>query len=145
MTGEIHKGGCACGAVRYRIDGPPLGAAHCHCAMCRKAAGTPFVTWAPVKTKNFSITKGNLIEFKSSQSGVRGFCGTCGTALTFWAARKPDYIDVTLASFDDPEALTPTHHIWTGSRISWAHMNRHLPDFPEWTPAEFWSALKDRT
>jgi hypothetical protein len=37
------EGGCLCGQLRYRISGQPRSADHCHCRMCRRAAGAPVV------------------------------------------------------------------------------------------------------
>ena len=42
----VTDGGCLCGAVRYRLEGPPLHADYyCHCRMCQRAAGAPVVAW----------------------------------------------------------------------------------------------------
>ena len=35
----MTAGGCLCGAVRYRVDGPLDGLAACHCSQCRRASG----------------------------------------------------------------------------------------------------------
>ena len=40
------EGGCLCGAVRYRAQGEPRAALHCHCADCRRASGVAFLSWA---------------------------------------------------------------------------------------------------
>ncbi len=42
----VYEGGCLCGTIRYRIAGPIAWAAHCHCAMCRRASGAVALTWA---------------------------------------------------------------------------------------------------
>ena len=42
-------GGCQCGAVRYRLDAAPTGASVCHCRMCQKAGGAPFMAFAGVR------------------------------------------------------------------------------------------------
>jgi len=41
---------------------------------------------------------------------------------------------VTLASLDDPEAVRPSHHIWTASRIGWFDVADALPRYPERGP-----------
>lgn len=45
MAREIADGGCACGAIRYRVEGRPLVSSVCHCRTCRKTAGAPLVPW----------------------------------------------------------------------------------------------------
>src|SRR5260370_24713374 len=37
------EGGCACGAVRYRLTAPPLIVHACHCRDCQKQSGSAFV------------------------------------------------------------------------------------------------------
>jgi len=37
------EGGCACGAVRYRLTAPPLIVHACHCRDCQKLTGSAFV------------------------------------------------------------------------------------------------------
>ena len=38
---QEHGGGCLCGAVRYRIDGPVRDVIVCHCSICRRYHGGP--------------------------------------------------------------------------------------------------------
>ena len=79
-TGPIGlTGGCQCGAVRYRLDAAPTGTHICHCRMCQKASGGPFM--ASVLTSSFVVTRGALSIFKSSDIAERGFCAACGTPL----------------------------------------------------------------
>jgi hypothetical protein len=42
---------------------------------------------------------------------------------------EPDYLDVTLASLDDPEAVRPSYHSWTASRIAWFDTADDLPRY----------------
>lgn len=122
-----HEGGCLCGAVRYRLRGPFSGVVHCHCRMCQRAAGAPVVTWLTLPKAAFTVTVGELALYESSAEAQRGFCGRCGTPVTFWTRCHPADIDVTVASLDDPGAVPPDRHIWTGSRISWLHLDPDLP------------------
>jgi len=122
-------GGCLCGGVRYRIDGPIQGAtAHCHCTMCRRASGAPVVTWFTVKTDDYAVTKGAPGVYRSSEKAERTFCPTCGAQLTFRTDEAPGFVDVTLATLDDPENHPATLHIWTESRLPWLHLDEHLPE-----------------
>ncbi len=83
MTSKIHSGGCQCGAVRYRIDGPFGRAGICHCRMCQKAFGSwgaalvidpdgATVTW----TRGERLDLPLIVHRRS-----RGFCKECGTPL----------------------------------------------------------------
>ncbi len=124
-------GGCLCGAVRYRITLPLVGrVSHCHCTMCRRAAGAVAVTWLTVRRAAFRLTGRPLTVHRSSDHGERGFCGVCGSPVTFWTRQDSDLIDVTVGTLDHPDALPAEEHIWTGSRLPWLHLDTHLPDRP---------------
>jgi hypothetical protein len=124
------EGGCLCGAIRYRAVGQPYGITHCHCNTCRRASGAPFVTWAGVDTDKFTFTKGKPASYASSANVTRSFCSNCGTALTYQRADLPDSVDVTLASMDNPEAISPQDHTWTESRLAWISLGDGLPAYP---------------
>lgn len=126
-TEEIFEGGCLCGAVRYRFTGAPHHVSHCHCTMCRRASGAPVVTWATVREDRLAFAAGELRWFQSSDHARRGFCARCGTPLFFSSTRFPGWIDVTAASLDQPERLTPTHHIYEPDRLAWLIMTDGLP------------------
>ena len=78
-------GGCQCGAVRYRLDAEPVGSNVCHCRMCQKAGGGPFMAFAGVKLAELVWTRGAPKVFASSDIAKRGFCADCGTPLTYRA------------------------------------------------------------
>ena len=48
-------GGCQCGAVRYALYAEPQRAGVCHCRMCQKAVGGPFMAWATVGMGAFRL------------------------------------------------------------------------------------------
>jgi hypothetical protein len=127
------EGGCLCGAVRYRITSNPIVVTHCHCIDCRKSSGAPYVTWAELPPGAFELTAGEpKIHETTSDAGLRAqrhFCGHCGSLLTY---RRPDTdqgIDVTAATFDDPDSVDPTDEVWTVRKLRWVTTgelaNRH--------------------
>jgi hypothetical protein len=124
------EGGCLCGQVRYRINALPHDAGYCHCRMCQRAAGAPVVPWLTVASAALAWTKDDPAVYRSSAKAERLFCPRCGTQLGFREVALPDRLDVTLASLDDPEAVRPSHHIWTASRIGWFEVADDLPRHP---------------
>lgn len=62
---------------------------------------------------------GDLARFVSSPGATRGFCGRCGTALTYATADSADSIDVTTASLDDPSRFPPSREVWLAHRLPW--------------------------
>ncbi len=123
------EGGCLCRIVRYRIAAAPVSVSICHCFSCRRAAGAPSVAWAVIPAEGFAFTAGGPARFASSPGVERTHCARCGTSLTFQSATES--IDVTVASLDDPEALTPDHEIWLAHRLSWQAVDPRRPGHAE--------------
>ena len=128
MSEITSKGGCFCGAVRYRAAGAPFNPTNCHCADCRRASGAPFVSWASFPAAGFTFTQGKPESFRYA-GRVRTFCGRCGTPLTFQEDESPAEIDVTIGSLDHPEALAPRDHLWVSDRLPWITLADDLPSF----------------
>jgi len=127
--GKDFAGGCLCGEVRYRITATPVETLYCHCRMCQRAHGAPAIAWLTVPFDAFEVTAGNPLAYRSSPNAFRHFCGSCGTPLTWREADNPRLIDVSIASLDHPEAVEPTLHVWTESRIPWFDTADHLPRY----------------
>jgi hypothetical protein len=97
-----YTGGCQCGEVRFRVErlGRP---SICHCRMCQKAFGAfygPLVTAHGVEW-----TRGAPKHFASSNKVRRGFCGDCGTPLTY--EFYDGGMEVAIGAFDDPTVAAP--------------------------------------
>ena len=120
-------GGCQCGAVRYRLDAVPSGANICHCRMCQKASGGPFMTFAGVPTASFVVTRGEIATFMSSDIAERGFCAACGVPLTY-QGRGARHVSVTLGSLDDPNAVRPEIQLGVESRLHWLAASLEAPE-----------------
>jgi GNAT superfamily N-acetyltransferase len=123
-------GGCFCGAVRYEAAGIPREVSHCHCSTCRRAAGAPVVTWATYPVAALRWTSAAPAVLRSSPPVRRSFCQACGTALAFFTAGEPAWIDVTVASMDQATAMWPDDHIWTADRLPWLVLDDDLPRWP---------------
>ena len=46
------------------------------------------------------------------------FRNCCGTALTFEETTRPEQVDITVGSLDEPNDLSPENHIWTSSLLN---------------------------
>lgn len=112
-----HEGGCFCGKIRYEFEVDDIPVADCHCTMCRRTSGAPYVSWLVVPASAFSYTTGNPRELQSSDDGTRYFCDSCGTPVACVNKSHPDIVDVTLGSLDKPEAFTPTITFFEDSRL----------------------------
>ncbi len=112
------RGGCQCGAVRYRAT-EVLDSSHiCHCRMCQKAVGNFFAALVGIPREAFTWTRGAPTLFKSSDLVDRGFCKDCGTPLLYdFTASK--HLNVTTGSLDDPSALPPKMQFGIEGRMYW--------------------------
>jgi hypothetical protein len=111
------SGGCQCGAVRFRVEGEPARASVCHCRMCQKAFAAPYGVLVTVRQDQLVWTRGERRRFQSSNQVARGFCGGCGTPLTFeWDAEK---IDLAVCAFDRPDAVAPTLQFRVAAARPW--------------------------
>ena len=125
------RGGCFCGDIRYEAGGTPFNETNCHCSICRRTTGAPFVTWFSVERSQFRFVAGTPALFNSTDKGARHFCPRCGTQLTFEHRDAPGEVDVTTASLDDPESVPPRDHTRTSSRLAWVKLADDLPLYPE--------------
>jgi len=124
-------GGCACGAVRYRLDAEPSDGGYCHCTICRRSSGAPALAFATVPLGAFVVTHGQPRKRRSSSFGERWFCGDCGTQLAMHVDHQPDTIDFTIPTLDKPEATRPLFHIWVDDRIAWFDTRDDFPRHAE--------------
>ena len=120
MSEKPITGGCQCGAIRYSAES--LGRASiCHCRMCQKAFGSFFGPL--VHIKGLKWTRGEPSVFASSNKVQRGFCGKCGTPLTF------DYgsPEIAIGTLDDPELAPPAIVVNPADKLSFVDGLHTLP------------------
>ncbi|OQW60772.1 MAG: aldehyde-activating protein [Proteobacteria bacterium SG_bin9] len=134
----VMTGGCQCGAVRFAIYAKPARLSLCHCRMCQKAGGSPFLALADVPHGDHAWTRGKPGTFRSSNTAERDFCPACGTPLSY-RATGGEYIELTMGSFDRPQDLTPAYTTGTEAKLAWVD---HIGTLPGKTTEELWE-LKD--
>lgn len=122
----VLAGGCQCGAVRYALFARPARVHLCHCRLCQRAVGNAFAALAPVRWRDFAWTEGESASYPSSDRAMRDFCSKCGTPLAF-RYMGGDWIDVTIGSLDDPNAVAPELNYGVESRLEWLGTILSLP------------------
>ncbi len=125
----IVLGGCLCGKLRYQVSDLPFAADYCHCVHCQKISGAPVMAWMDFKNDQVTWLEGQLTEYASSAEVRRGFCGGCGSTLSFRHLAHPGYITLAIVSLDEPDRIAPTYHIYTDHQRRWCHIQDHLPRF----------------
>jgi hypothetical protein len=112
-----YVGGCQCGRVRYRAEGPRDRSSICFCRMCQRASGGPFTAWVRFPADRVSWTT-PPDTFASSNKAERGFCRDCGTPLTYRHVGGPN-ISLSLYSLDDPSAVEPEFFFTPEAKPAW--------------------------
>ena len=123
----VATGGCQCGAVRYAFYAPLENAHACHCRMCQRATGGVFAALAGGKPENFAWTHGTPAFFASSNLAQRGFCGKCGTPLSFRYDLPAARIYTTIGSLDRPDEVTLVKQYGIESRLLWVKFCEEVP------------------
>ena len=127
-------GGCLCGAIRYRYDGTLGAAFNCHCSICRRSAGAPFLAWMTLNSAGLTFDEGAPKYRHSTERGRRGFCPDCGTQLFFVFDDEPELIYSTVASHDRPNETPPKVDLYARDRLAWVVRDEALDRFDEMPP-----------
>ena len=71
-----QTGGCACGAVRFRVSARPRRVSLCHCMTCRRIHGSAFGAYAMFARDAVEFS-GLIDVWQSSPEGRMYFGPTC--------------------------------------------------------------------
>ncbi|RYE69823.1 MAG: GFA family protein [Rhizobiaceae bacterium] len=117
----MFTGGCACGAIRYRLRSKPYDTGWCHCRVCQRASGASGMVFTTIRLSQFVIEKGDdrIGHFATTTFGSRGYCRDCGSPLTIHDLNKSEEIDVAVGSLDEPDAFTPGFHLFASEAPAW--------------------------
>lgn len=131
-----YFGGCQCGALRFEIDAPTVGARICHCRLCQRAMAAPFLAQASFPRAAVAIV-GETARYRSSPRLFRHYCRDCGTSLFLEPVDAPERMAVPIAALDDPAAIRPEMHIWVSSKVAWLELGDALPKYPQGAPGRY--------
>ncbi|HKU98278.1 MAG TPA: GFA family protein [Vineibacter sp.] len=132
MTSTLD-GGCACGAVRYRLASAPMFVNCCHCRDCQRQTGSAFVINALIETDRIMLLSGSpepvTVPTESGRPHDVHRCPICKTALWSDYGRRPALRFVRVGTLDNPAALQPDAHIFTRSKLPWITLPSSAPAF----------------
>lgn len=104
------KGSCLCGAVEIKAQSMSTEVGVCHCGMCRKWTGGPFLSVDCKDSVQIAGSK-NVTTFASSEWAERGFCSKCGTHLFYRLKQGNQYI-MPVGLFEASAELSLDHQIF---------------------------------
>ena len=127
-----REGGCACGAVRYRLTSEPLFTHCCHCLNCQRQTGSAFVINLLIEADRMKLLAGvpqPVDAPRDDGSKQRIFrCPICQVAV-FSEYGRPEVRFVRGGTLDQPSSVEPDVHIFTRSKLDWVTLPGSVPAF----------------
>jgi hypothetical protein len=128
------EGGCTCGRVRYRLSRRPIVVHCCHCRWCQRETGAAFALNALVESDAVDLLSGQPERVLTPSYSGRGQtivrCPDCRVAVWSHYAGAGDALSfIRVGTLDDPDALPPDVHIFTGSKQPWVVLPPKTPAF----------------
>jgi hypothetical protein len=132
-TGDELTGGCACGAIRYRMTTGPMFVHCCHCLDCQRQTGSAFVINALIETTRLELEGAEPERFEMPTDSGRPHgiysCQSCGTAVWSEYGGLSTLRFVRVGTLDDPHLLEPDVHIYIRSKVPWVQLPEGVPAF----------------
>ncbi len=119
---EAHSprsGSCLCGAITLSAAQAASHVGGCHCRMCRRWGGGPYLE-LDCGTEVTISGEENLSLFSSSDWAERGFCARCGTHL-FYRLKESQQHMVAVGLFDDQQDLTFKRQVFIEEKPPYYH------------------------
>jgi hypothetical protein len=139
-----REGGCACGAVRYRVTSDPLFVHCCHCLNCQRQTGSAFVINILIEADRVELLAGEpqRVDVPRDDGSMQQVfrCPVCQVAL-YSIYTRPEVNFVRAGTLDDPSSVSPDVHIYTKSKVPWVTLPESVPAFDVYYDTkELWPA-----
>ena len=134
MASTPLTGGCGCGAVRFELSEPPLGAVYCHCTRCQRRSGSAASASASVAPGSVTILQGeDRVRGWTPEGGrTKAFCGDCGSAVFVVNPADGTIAAVRMGAFDEDPGVRPSARQFTAYAAAWEPIpDDGLPRYPE--------------
>jgi hypothetical protein len=131
-------GGCGCGAVRFELTEPLVGASYCHCTRCQRRTGTAASANGATVPGSFRIVQGEdrAKAWKPDGGFEKWFCGDCGSALFSRDPEHPERVGIRLGAIDGDPGVRPRARQFVAYAAPWEPIpDDRLPRYPEQRPA----------
>ena len=124
------SGSCACGGVRYRVQGALRSVANCHCEPCRRITGH-FMAATATNLDDLHVDLDETLRWYQSTPTVQyGFCGRCGSTLFWRASGKPRHVSIAAGTLDQPTGLDTTIAIHAAEAGDYHRLDTRLETHP---------------
>ena len=121
MSTPALVGSCGCGAVRFEVAEPLLGAIYCHCTRCQKRSGTAYQASALAAPGSVTVIDG-AEQLRDWRPGglAKTYCGQCGSHVF---ARDPEtgaIAVVRMSAIDGDPGVRPLARQFVAYHPEWA-------------------------
>jgi hypothetical protein len=128
----VREGGCACGAVRYRLTSEPMFTHCCHCLNCQRQTGSAFVINLLIEADRVVLVAGDPqpVEVPRDDGSTQRIfrCPACQVAV-FSEYGRPKLRFVRGGTLDQAASVVPDVHIFTRSKLPWVTLPESTPAF----------------
>ena len=93
--------------------------------------GAAYASFAGVSRDDVHFQSGesDLTTYRSSTTGKRTFCSTCGSNIYVALDTEPDALYMAMGVIDGNPSLPPGYHIYVGSKAPWHEINDGLRQY----------------
>ncbi|MGH8026935.1 MAG: GFA family protein [Pseudoxanthomonas sp.] len=135
---QTYTGGCACGAIRYRISGEPIFSNDCQCRDCQHRSGTGHGSYLTFARADLQDLQGEATHWSvagdSGNTKSHSFCPVCGAPVSLTFAAMPGIFTIHAASLDDPTLYKPQATTYHVRGYAWDPLDPALPKFDKMPP-----------
>jgi hypothetical protein len=142
--GARREGGCACGAVRYRLRSEPMFVHCCHCLNCQRQTGSAFVINLLIEAERVEMLSGTtqVVAVPRDDGSLQRISRCADCQIAVFSEYGPQEVRfVRAGTLDDPTGITPDVHIFTRSKVAWVTLPQAAPAFEiYYDPEKLWPA-----
>ncbi len=124
------EGGCACGALRFRMEAAPIITHACHCRLCQRSSGSALAVNSMIETRFLRVTRGEPVRVAADRDWTALACGDCGADLWSHHPQLGAVIAfVGSGMLDEGDRLAPEAHYFVRSKHPWIVLPQDVPAF----------------
>lgn len=131
---DTLTGRCNCGAVRFELTEPLLGAGYCHCTRCQRRTGAAASANGRAVPGSLRVLSGEdrMRAWRPEGGWEKWFCGDCGSALFSRSPEDPQLVGVRLGALDADPGVRPAYRQFVAFAAPWERIpDDGLPRHPE--------------
>ncbi|KAA8497221.1 hypothetical protein FVE85_0950 [Porphyridium purpureum] len=129
-------GQCYCGKVQWKVSGPLLFTAYCHCTACRGFGGAPYYEFAAFNLDDYCVVQGTdqILKVATIPGSpyLRGRCANCGCSIACTKDSEPKWLSIPLGTVKEYAGVPGRQmHFNYAFKLPWVDFeNDGLPKFP---------------